>query len=385
MPKNGSVIPEQASLIAAGKFHKELGGYVKWTFNNANTSPLFNSQGIQTGTKVGGDYLLDASEIRYSRKIPVGDRNIVVGVTLNNAPAIQDLWTTTPVNSYPYRSSGLLNAWGIGQFGPTTQIDGGLNSQVAGVGFYTMVNDSLYAEFAGYTQYSSPLPAISVDGPVNTVSTSLNPYWRIAYNPVRDSDSIMLGTFGMVTTLKRDRNIAGSSGGKYTDIGFDFEYQHITDVHSWSTQMTYITEHVDWNSLAVIRMNHDTNHSQLNTFKTKVTYDYKRQLGANVFAFYTTGSTDNDYWAYNPDQTVVTGACNQNNSQLTFCSANGNPKTSGYGFELYFVPTPYVHVALQQTFYNNFLGGATFIDNSSGNVRAAKDNNFTYLYVVFSY
>lgn len=188
----------------------------------------------------------------------------------------------------------MLSSWEIGQFGPATMIDGGLNSQVAGVGFYTMVNDSLYAEFAGYTRHSPLLPAISIDGPVNTVSSSINPYWRIAYNPVRDADSIMLGTFGMITTLKRDRNIAGSSGGKYTDIGFDFEYQHITDVHSWSTQMTYITEHVDWNPLAVVHMNHDTNQSQLNTFKAKVSYDYKRQWGTDVFAFYTTGSTDNN-------------------------------------------------------------------------------------------
>ncbi len=58
---------------------------------------------------------------------------------------------------------------------------------------------------------------------------------------------------------------------------------------------------------------------------------------------------------------------------------------SGYGFELYYVPIPNVHVALQQTFYKNFLGGSIFIDNSSGNVRTAKDNNLTYLYAVFSY
>lgn len=385
MPKNGSIIPEQASLFAAGKFYNDLGGYVKLSFNNANTSPLFNSQGIQTGTKVGGNYLLDTSEIRYAKKIQVGDRNVITGVTLNNAPAIQDLWVTTPVNSFPYKTSSLLNVWGIGQFGPTTMIDGGVNSQVAGVGIYTMVDDTIYAELAGYTKYLSPLPAISVDGPVNTVSTSINPYWRLAYNSTRDADSIMLGTFGLITTLKRDRNIPGSSGGNYTDIGLDFDFQHITDVHSWSMQMTYITEHVNWNPLAVVHMNHDTNHSQLKTFKAKVTYDYKRQLGANVFAFNSNGSTDNDYWAFNPDQTVVTGACNQNNSQLAFCSANGTPKTSGYGFEFYYVPVPYVHIALQQTFYNNFLGGPTFIDNSSGNVRMAKDNNLTYLYVVLSY
>jgi len=385
MPKNGSIIPEQASLIAAGKFYEDLGGYVKLTFNNANTSPLFNSQGVQTGTKIGGDYLLDTSEIRYARKFFFSERNVVMGVTLNNAPAVQDLWGSTPVNSYPHQGSSLLNAWGIGQFGPTTQIDGGLSSQVAGLGFYTLVNDSLYAELAGYTKYMSPLPPQSIDGVPNTVSSSIIPYWRLAYNSVRDAESFMLGTFGMVTTLKRDRTIPGSAGGKYRDIGVDFEYQHISDVHSWSTQMTYITEHVDWNPQAVVNKNHDKSYGQLNTFKAKATYDYKRQFGSNIFAFYTSGSTDNDYWAYNPDQSVVTGACNQNNSQLAFCSANGNPKTNGYGLELYYVPVPNIHIALQQTFYKNFLGGSTFIDNSSGNVRTAKDNNFSYLYAIFSY
>lgn len=385
MPKNGSIIPEELSVAVAGKFYGDLGGYVRWTFNAVNTTPLFSSQGIQTGTKVGGDIFLDASEIRYAGKIPVGDNRVVLGVTLNNAPTVQDLWNISPVNGYPFMSSNLLSAWGVGQFGPATMIDGGLNSQAIGGGVYTMVNDHLYAELSGYTRFLSPLPAISIAGPVNTVSNSMNPYWRLAYNSVQGPHSFMLGTFGMLTTLSSDQNISGSSGGKYTDIGLDFEYQHITDVHSWSAWMTYINERVDWDPQAVADMNHDTNHNQLHTLKARISYDYKRQLGAHAFTFYTDGSTDRNYWAYNPDPAVVTGACNQNNSQLAFCSANGSPKTSGYGFELYYAPIPNVHVALQQTFYNNFLGGSAFIDNSSGNLRAAKDNNLTYLYAVFSY
>jgi hypothetical protein len=385
LPKNGQVIPEAASAFIAGKFYEDFGGNIKWTLNAANTNPLFNSQGVQNGTKVGSDVFLDASEIRYTGKFLAGNQSVVLGVTLNNAPSVQDLWNTMTVNSYPYRTSGLLSAWGIGQFGPATLIDGGLNSQVTGVGVYTMVNESLYAEFTAYTPFSSSLSAVSLAGPLNRVSKPINPYWRLAYNPVRGADSFMLGTFGMVATLSNDANVPGSSGGKYTDIGFDLGYQHITDVHSWTAQMTYITEQVNWDSLAVVNNNHDNSRSHLNTFKARVSYDYQRRSGANVFSFYTDGSTDNNYWAFNQNPNVVTGACNQNNSQLAFCSANGSPRTSGYGFELYYVPAPYLHIALQQTFYSNFLGGTTFYDNSSGNVRAAKDNNLTYLYAVFSY
>ena len=380
MPRNGSIIPEELSVAVAGKFYHDLGGYVRWTFNAANTTPLFGSQGVQAGSKVGGNSYLDASEIRYARKILLGGNKAVVGVTLNNAPTVQDLWKISPVNGYPFMSSNLLSAWGTGQFGPATMIDGGLNSQAAGVGVYTMLDDTLYAELAGYTRSS----AISVAGPDNTVSNSINPYWRLAYNSVQGARSFMLGTFGMISNLTGDQNVTGSSGGKYTDIGLDFEYQHITDEHSWSTRMTYIAEQVDWDAQAVANLNHDTNHGQLNTLKAKVSYDYKRQLGAHVFSFYTDGNTDNNYWTYN--QNVVGGACDQTgNSQLAFCSVNGSPKTSGYGFEFYYAPIPNVHIALQQTFYNNFMGGPTFVDNSSGNMRAARDNNLTYVYAVFSY
>jgi len=88
-----------------------------------------------------------------------------------------------------------------------------------------------------------------------------------------------------------------------------------------------------------------------------MTYDYLPTYGVSLFGFRSDGSTDKLYWAFNPNQSVVTGACNQNNSQLTYCSLNGGPRTAGTGFEMYYVPIPYVHVALQQTFYSSFLGG----------------------------
>jgi hypothetical protein len=384
LPKNGSPILESASVYAAGKYWGDLGGYLKLTFNGANTSPLFGSQGVQTGSRVGSDVFLDASEIRYVRRTTLGDHDLILGVTANNAPAMQDLWVTTPVNTYPYRTSGLLNAWGIGQFGPTTLIDGGLASQVGGIGFYAMLDDGFYAEFTNYSNMHSGLAGLQLSGPVNTINSGYNPYWRLAWNRVAGADSLMLGTFGMITTLARDQLVPGSASGKYRDIGLDAEYQHITDLHSWSAQATLIDEKVDWGSRSVGR-SHDLANSTLQTFKAKLTYDYARRYGASVFGFRSTGTTDNLYWAYNPDQSVVTGACNQNNSLLAYCSANGTPNTSGYGFEITYVPLPNVHLALQQTFYRNFLGGATFIDNSSGQPRAARDNNLTYLYLLLAY
>ena len=384
MPQNGKLIPEDINLFVAGKFTDQIGGNIKWTGNAANTNPLYGSTGVQTGTRVGHDFFLDASDLRFAKQDTVDAQAVTWGVTLNNAPATQDLWNTTPVHSFPYRSSSLLNAWGIGQLGPTTMMDGGLTSQTMGLGLYAMLNDTVYMELSNYFKSSPGSSALALSGPVNTIQTNANPYWRLAWSRVNGNDSYMLGTFGMITHLMRDPFVAGSASGKYTDTGLDVQYQHITDTHSVTAQASYIRENVQWGARAVGR-SHDTASGTLSTFKTKLTYDYARTYGSSVFYFKTNGSTDSLYWSYNPDPGVITGACNQTTSILAFCSATGTPKTNGMGFEFYHVPMPSVHIALQQTYYKNFLGGATFIDNSSGNSRAARDNNLTYLYVTYAY
>ena len=382
LPKNGKVLPEELNFFMAGKIIEQVGSNVKLTANAINTTPLFSTSGVQTGTKVGKDVFLDNSEIRFAQSGQLNKTPMVWGVTLNNAPSTQDLWSTTPGHGFPYRSSSLLNAWGMGQFGPTAMLDGGMNSQVLGVGMFAMLDDVWYAEFTSYHGSKTAIPALEVANANNAVSTSNNPYWRLAWNPVFGANSWMLGTFGMVSKLSRDRLVTGSSSGKYTDIGIDAQYQFITPSHSWSAQASLIQEKVDWSARSV-GTNHDAQVSTLNTFKTKVTYDFARTYGATWFGFASNGSADSLYWAYSA--TATTGACNQNSSTLSYCSSNGMPNTAGQGFEIYYAPVPQLRINLQQTYFRSFLGGRTFIDNTSGNSRAASDNNLTYLYATYSY
>ena len=382
LPKNGKVLPEELNVFVAGKITDQVGSNLKLTANAINTTPLFASSGVQTGTKVGKDVFLDNSEIRFAQSGQLNKTPMVWGVTLNNAPSTQDLWSTTPGHGFPYRTSSLLNAWGMGQFGPASMIDGGMNSQVLGVGMFAMLDDVWYAEFTSYHGSKTAIPALEVANASNAVSTSNNPYWRLAWNPVVGANSWMVGAFGMVSKLSRDRLVTGSSSGKYTDIGIDAQYQFITPSHSWSAQASLIQEKADWSARGV-GTNHDAQVSTLNTFKTKVTYDFARTYGATWFGFASNGSTDSLYWAYSA--TATTGACNQNSSTLAYCSSNGIPNTAGQGFEIYYAPVPQLRINLQQTYYRSFLGGRTFIDNTSGNSRAASDNNLTYLYATYSY
>ena len=385
LAKNNEPIIEQASLYAAGKYWDNVGGYIKWTSNQANTNPLYASSGIQTGTKVGQDNYLDTSEVRMSNRASWGKHNAVWGFSVNNAPGVQDLWSTGPVYGFPYQSSNLLNAWGIGQFGPSTLIDGGLASQVIGLSAYMMIDDTYYLEIADYRRSQPGWGTLSTAGPnTNTISSGNNPYVRLAWNKTQGDNSYMVGAFGMNSHLARDPLVVGSASGTYFDYGFDTQFQHITSTHSYSAQATLIYEDINWGLRSVGR-SHDNPSANLVTLKTKLTYDYARKYGLSVFEFASKGTVDNLYWAYNSDQTVVTGACNQNNSILAFCSSNGSPNTVGSGLELYYDPIPYVHMVFQQTYYQTFLGGATFVDNSIGNPRKASDNNLSYFYILLSY
>lgn len=384
MPQNGAIVPESGSALIAGKFMDDVGGKIKLTANLVNTDPIYGTQGVQTGTRVGKDYFLDASEVRVAKRAFIADKELIYGVSVNNAPGQEDLWSTTPIHSFPYKSSALLNAWGLGQFGPTTLMDGGLTSQTAGFSVFGLFDDKWYADVGNYWRFSPGDSMIAVAGTQNTINANTNPYWRLARKQVDGANSWMVGTFGMMTTLARDPLVPGSASGRYKDVGLDAQFQHITESHTWSAQAVWIREDVAWGARSVGR-SHDAASSDLNTFKAKISYDYARKYGASLFAFKSYGSTDNDYWAYIANPNVITGACNQTNSLLAFCSQNGKPDTSGFGFELSYSPLPRVTLALQQTFYTKFLGGSTFIDNSSGNVRAASDNNLTYLYAMYSY
>jgi len=384
LAKNDQPIFEEANLFVAGKFWENVGGYIKWTTNLANTNPIYASSGVQTGTKVGQDTYLDASEIRFSKESLLGSEKINWGLGINNSPTVQDLWSTSPVYGFPYRTSSLQSAWGLGQFGPTSMMDGGLESQIIGLSAYAMFDDSIYVELSDYIEGRPGWATLSTQSGTNTVRSGSNPYWRIVWSKNEGENSFMLGGFGMTSHLSRDPLVSGSASGTYFDYGFDTQFQHITNTHSFSAQSTIIYEDVNWGSRSVGR-SHDNLNSNLVTQRSKLTYDYLRKYGLSVFEFSSKGTVDNLYWSFNPDQTVVTGACNQNNSLLTYCSSNGSPNTSGGGFELYYDPIPYVHMVFQQTYYKTFLGGQSFVDNTSGLARSASDNNLSYFYVTVIY
>jgi hypothetical protein len=117
-----------------------------------------------------------------------------------------------------------------------TVVEGAFSAHVVGAGGYAYINDLLYLEATAYrTLDFGSQNAVGVDpfGAPGLID-GLAPYWRVALEPHWGNHDLMVGTFGMITNIHNwvDPTFAiGSTGtfsqtDKFTDIGFDSQYQY---------------------------------------------------------------------------------------------------------------------------------------------------------------
>ena len=358
--KNGDILfPQQASFFYAGKIADGLGSFLQLTYDG-----------------VGDSFGFDNTDIRYAKHFSVGgaDRdNLILGLTLNNGPTIQDVWNTTAAWGFPYAASATSPS-------PITsaRLDSGAGSLIqstAGLGVYAWYNSSLYAEL---TLYSAAIRggAHPLDSTQASVVHGTSPYFRVAYESRWDRNSLTVGAYGMNAKMHPGNGLALQGPvDQYRDIAADVQYQFIGEDHLFTVLSTYIKENqtLDASYAAAIAAN-PTN--SLKTFKLAGEYYYQRRIGGSLGFFSTTGSSDSGL--YPGTQTVgdVTTPVAVNGS------ATNSPNSQGEILELNYLPWLNTKLQLQYTRYSKFNGAAT---NYDGAGRNASDNNTTYLLVWLLY
>ena len=329
---------QQASLFTGGKILETVGAFVQWTYNGID----HHSQ-------------MDNVDLRYADKTKVGGKNLIYGVSLNNNPSVQDVFTTTPAWKFPTAGPG-----GAFQgYGSSTLIDGGLAQSVVGAGAYVDWNNLVYAELSGYKTADGVFSFMRAGG--DTVNNRFplkgtNPYWRLALHGDAGPHSWEAGAYGMEADTYSDPIDSNSPINRYKDRALDAQYQFSEGKHRVTAQATWIHEAIDWNQDAIgnsVSNNSDT----LDTRRIKGSYFYNNKVGGSVAYFSTTGSQDALHYADNMSMT---------------------PDTSGYILEVSYLPIEQVRLALQYTAYNKFNGSSS---NYSGTFtgRNASDNNTWFL------
>ena len=350
LAKNGDVLfPQQVSFFYAGKIADELGAFIQLTYDG-----------------VGDSFGFDNTDIRFAHHLSFGgangnDHSMILGVTLNNNPTVQDVWNTTPAWGFPYSSSSVAPSAIT-----STKIDsgaGGFGQNVAGLGVYAWFDDHYYAEFTLYTSAVRG-GAHPLDSTNSTVTSGAAPYWRLAYEQRWDRNSLEIGAYGISASTHPGNGTAlAGAVDKWTDVAADVQYQFIGEEHLFTALATYIHESqtLDASVLDGFAANMDNN---LKTFKMMGEYYYHRKIGGSIGYFSTSGSTDPVLYSPAP----VTG------------SANGSPDTNGYILEVNYLPWLNTKLQAQYVGYQKFNGqNGNNPGGYDGSGRTASNNNTLYL------
>ena len=156
---------------------------------------------------VSNAFLMDNTDIRFANNVKIGGKQLIYGISFNNNPTVQDVWNTTPVWGFPYASSSVAPTPAAGAV-----IDGGLGSQVGGLGIYAYWNNLIYGEVNFYRTAANGYPQfLSAGTHVDSLVDGVAPYWRLYLQHQWGKNTFMLGHYGMVTNIFPQGQTRGNS------------------------------------------------------------------------------------------------------------------------------------------------------------------------------
>jgi len=341
--QNGTVgFPQELSLFVAGQITPHVGMFTQFTYAGAD-----------------GAIGIDNVDLRWAKHTSLASHDLLVGLTLNNNPTVQDVWNTAPAWTFPFMSSEVAAAPAA-----STLIDGGLGQQVAGLGAYSLYNNTLYTEVSAYR--SAPQGATEpLDGTATNVTKGVIPYWRVALQHAWPATYGMIGTYGFAARVYPE-GVTGPTND-YTDAAIDAQIEHQAGIGMWIGRAAFIHESQTLSAFEAAAPPEAQNlHENLTTLRTNVTLEPSMRYALTAGYFQTTGTSDAVIFA----PASVTG------------SRTGSPNSRGLIGEAAVNPWQNTRLGLQYTAYTLFNGASNDYD-ASGRKAADNNNLFLYLWLAF--
>ncbi len=339
---------DQINFFLAGGLGQHLGGFVQATYDG-----------------VGKAWTWDNLDLRAVTTAQVKNTPMVIGVSVNNAPTVQDAWNTLPAWGFPYTSSALAPS------PAAAPLIGSLAQTTLGVTAYAWINSQLYLEVGEYTSPSANLLIhLGADPTSPGAISGVAPYARIAYQKNYGTQNFEVGAFGMSANLFPG-DVQTNGTDHYGDIGLDGSYQFFAtdkDVFTVNSRFTYEQQTLDASQALGLAVN---NHVDLKDFRIDGSYYWRDKIGLTVQAFDTWGSQDQLLYAGN-------STFKPNSSGLLF-QLDGTPwgnsnSPLGRRFNL--------RLGIQYTDYFSFDGAGS---NYDGLGSKASDNNTIRVFAWVAY
>jgi len=346
---NDNATVDQISAFVAGGIGEHFGGFTQWTYDG-----------------VGRAFAWDNLDLRAVTHATVDGNDVLLGLSFNNSPGVQDVWNTLAAWGYPYTASDLGPAPDAG-----TVIDGVLAQGVLGTTAYVDWNSSIYAEAGMYwTPSHGFLRVMGVNPADSGILNGVAPYLRFAYHKDYGDQNFEVGTYALFSDLFPGADKSTGTTDNYRDIGVDASYQFMgdgTNVYTLNTRYTH--EAQDLNATFLLGGAANRN-NELNDFRIDAAYSWNAMLGGTVAAFDTWGSSDP--LLYGGDRTL-------------------KPDSSGFIFQADYTPfggsdAPLdgrfnLRLGAQYTLYTKFNGSSSNYDGAGHN---ASDNNTFRLFLWFA-
>ena len=346
---NNNVTLDEASIFLAGGIGDHFGAFSQFTYDG-----------------VGRAFGWDNLDVRAVDHVTLGGDDVLVGLTLNNNPAIEDPFNTLPAWGFPYTNSDLAP-------GPAaaTIFDGGYEQAVLGTTAYAQFASGLYTEAGIYfTPGLHFLSAAGADSGAGEIDGAA-PYVRVAWQKdLENSSNLEVGAFGFFPSFHPGDDTSTGKTDDYSDYGIDASYQFLGDeTNVYTINARYTHEEQDLNATHLLGGSARTSDT-LDDFRIDGSYYWHDWVGATVQFFDTTGSRDALLYAdnrtFSPDSTGL---------RFQIDATPWGNDVSPFG------PRFNMRVGLQYTLYTKFDGAGK---NYDGTGRDASDNNTLRIFTWFA-
>lgn len=346
---NDNVAVDQVGLFIAGGLGQHFGAFIQNTYDG-----------------VAHAFHWDNLDIRAVTTATVNKVAMVLGLSVNNAPTVQDAFNTLPAWGYPYTNSSLAPHPGAGP------LIGNLAQNTLGVTAYTWINSQFYAELGGYRSPSAPfLVHAGIDPTAPGNIDGVAPYGRIAFQKNLGDQNFEVGAFAMAADIFPGHDQSLALTDHYRDVGLDASYQLFHGLkYTVTANARYTYERQRLNASQAFGLSSNVA-DELQDFRFDVSYYWRNKIGFTVGAFDTWGSKDALLYAGNstlrPDSSGATFQID-----ATPWGEGGSPLGPRFN----------MRVGLQYTTYFRFNGAGQNYDGMGGN---ASDNNTVRVFTWLAY